>query len=253
MTAWNAFLPVIETISSLMFGIAMAGCNLIVPPDPPPEPRQMGPDHFAWQDLEITRDYDFIGVERIDCPKLTSTLTGYGLCIPVHLPMGAAVECPLAYPGKSLQFACLPTSDDIPAVYARLKFDDSAKNLEFSPKLGKCTVVGAGPAIQSSPRYPTDPGHKACLFQTTAPYSILRAEDHGARPSGLYLDLTQNDLELDLLKKRATVVIFDAPAALVLDARLLSREDRKNALKDVFLLFDDYRARATIPHVAPQP
>ena len=74
-----------------MFGIAMAGCNLIVPPDPPPEPRQMGPDHFAWQALEITRDYDFIGVERIDCPKLTSTLTGYGLCIPVHLPMGAAV------------------------------------------------------------------------------------------------------------------------------------------------------------------
>lgn len=219
-------------------------CDLIIPPDRPPESTKLSANDFAFQYAKIERDHTFIGVERIDCPVLQSAFSKYGKCTPKKFPMGAGITCPLLFPGKTLDFACLSGDEDdpdhIPAVYAKLTFDEKTKNIPFKFAFDKCTPFAAGPLVGEPPRYPTDNGIKVCLFDRFAPYSTLHERDSSAIPAGLYVDLSNQDIPYDSLAAHAENAVFNAPAELVLDSRLLDKEQKKQSFKDVFELFDFY-------------
>lgn len=223
----------------LAVAVTLAGCDLVIPPDPPREATKMSPQHFAWQALTYTRDA-FIGVERIDCPKIQSTLAGYGICKPKSFPFANGIECPLDFPGKRLQFACI-TIHDVPAVYASLDLDNNAKNIDFSKIFGPCTTVKAGPAAQLPQRYPTDPGFNACLLDRIAPYSRLAGDNPHKRPAGLFLTLRRPPTPSgNLLPDNV-----DAPASIIMDSRLLPENERKQSLNDTFLIFNFFHDLGT--------
>lgn len=222
----------------------LSACNIIVPPDPPPEPKELHPDDFAWPQLDITQQYEFTNVPRIDCPKIESVLKASGKCNPVKLSFGSATECLLSFPAQKLQLACLTDQSSIPAVYLRMEFDESAKDIEFYPGLGACQLAGMGPAIGQTPRYATDLGFKACLFQSKTAYSKLYGTANDQRPVGLYLDLSSHPKTIDQLTSNVTTGRFDAPVSLMMDARFLDDKDRIQALKDIDLIFSFYRSFA---------
>lgn len=223
--------------------LILPACDIIVPPDPPLESQDVSPDDFAWVQLDITQKYEYIDVARIDCPKIATALASFGKCLPVMLPIGPATECPMAYPAKKLQLACLTDQTDTPAVYARLELDSKAMNLDFQTTFGPCEFIGLGPAAGQTSRYATDTGFKACLFKQKAPYSGLYG-DSDARPMGLYLDVSDNPKSPEQLKQSAQNAQFDAPAALMMDARFLNKKDRIQALNDLNLIFSFYRSFA---------
>lgn len=233
-------------------GLALlASCDIIVPPDPPLESPIVFPDDFVWKQLKINREYEFIGVERIDCPKILSTLTGYGKCVPSKLPIANAVSCTLAYPASLLQIACIDI-DDTPAIYAKIHWDKHAETIDFSRPFGPCTIVADGPAAHKKPRFDTDEGYKACLFQTFAPYSSLIGSKHDQRPMGLYVDLSHTTDKTYDDGMIADPPILHSPDALVLDARLLTRDERKLAFHDIFALFDFYASFASSSSITTQ-
>lgn len=222
----------------------LCACDLIIPPDKPPEPTRLSANDFAFQNAKIEREHTFIGVERIDCPVLQSAFSKYGKCTPKKFSMGAGITCPLLFPGKTLDFACLSGDaddpDQVPAVFAKLTFDEKTKNIPFKFAFGKCTPFAAGPLVGEPPRYPTDQGIKVCLFDGFAPYSTIHDRGNASLPAGLYLDLSPLDIPYDALIARSETAVFDAPVELVLDSRLLDKEQKKQSFKDVFELFDFY-------------
>jgi hypothetical protein len=65
-----------------------------------------------------------------------------------------------------------------------------------------------------------------------------------ARPSGMYLDLSETPSSLEQLEPQVSSVRFSAPAILTLDARFLNEKDRIQALKDINMIFSFYRGFA---------
>lgn len=224
--------------------LTQSACDLIIPPDPPLEPKALKPNDYAWDQLELTQTYDYIDVARVDCSKMLSVLTGSGKCLPVKLSVGSAIECPLTYPGKKMEMACLSDQNTVPAIYVRFEWDASVANLDLKQSFGACKFVSAGPAAGESPRYQTDTGFKACLFDEKAPYSVLHGDVVSARPSGLYLDISENPSSLAQLESQVSSVRFSAPAILTLDARFLNEKERIQALKDTNMIFSFYRGFA---------
>ncbi len=226
----------------LMFaGLACAfsGCYLLTPEDPPLEVKELYPDDFAWDYMDIAREYEFIGVPRIDCPMLESYLKKTGHCEPEKLPFTTVVACPLFFPAEKLEFACIP-GENIPAVYARLIWNDKV-HVDFNSGLGACRMVGAGPANGEPERYPTDPGFKACLFESAiAPGQLLGLTDQ-ERPAGLFFDLSRNTQTIEELAKSTALLTVDAPVSLVLDTRLFPEEEREKGLDELVNFFKVYR------------
>lgn len=217
----------------------VASCDLVVPPDPPLPTPDIQPDDFVWGDLEVNREYHFIDVARIDCSLVVSTLTAHGKCVPVKIPMGSALSCPLAHPGSTMYVSCLP-ADDVPAVYAKIAWANDVGELDFSKAFGSCRYEMAGPAAGYAPRYDTDEGYKVCLFADIAPYSRLLGQENALRPGGLYVDFSHSPFVPDEKTTECSYPVFSNPDALVLDARLLDLEERKAALNDLFKLFEFY-------------
>lgn len=232
----------------MMIGM-LSACDIIAPPDPPFEPKDLRPDDFAWDNLDITQQYEYIQVARIDCPKIQSVLTGSGKCVPVKLPFSAAVECPLSEPAQKLTFACVDDASSVPAVYARLEFGLSSNPIDMKKLLGDCQFVAAGPAIGQPQRYPTDQGFKACLFQKKATYSSLKGESNALRPAGMYLDFIQRTETPEQLKAQINANTFKPPIDIVMDARFLNDDERLKAFQDVNLIFQIYR-QTVIPQTA---
>lgn len=224
------------------------GCMLLTPEDPPHEPTELKPDDFAWDDIDIARDYTFIDVARIDCGSVRSELTGSGKCLPVKLPFAtSAIQCPLSYPADTLTFACIDKGD-VPAVYVRFSFSKSAKNIDLTDFM-PCEVVADGPLAGKAPRYPTDPGYHACLCQNTGTPGELLGEDSALRPAGTFIDLSQSprtDQELQNLQKNH---LLDGPFDLVMDSRFLDDQARNMAFKNLPALFGFYRKLPIHPNV----
>ncbi len=218
---------------------ALSACDIVLPPDPPPEETLTTPGDFVWKDIEIAREHEFIGVTRIDCPKIISKFTGHGKCRPTALPFGSAVACPLAYPGGNLQMACIDDGD-VPAVYLRIQWAETAGKIDFSEDFGACSYALAGPAAQSEPRFAADKGYKVCLFDEFAPYSELRGQQGAQIPAGIYADFSKTGFLPGAGAKKNDRPIFDNPDALVLDARLLDPAERQAAFGHLRNVFEFY-------------
>ncbi len=218
---------------------ALAACGIVLPPDPPPEETLTAPGDFVWKDIEIARDYEFIGVTRIDCPKIISKFTGHGKCRPTALPFGAAVGCHLAHPGDNLQMACIDDGD-VPAVYLRIQWAGTAGKIAFSDAFGACSYALAGPAAQSEPRFDADKGYKVCLFDEFAPYSKLRGQRRAQIPTGLYADFSNADFLPAAGAQKNDRPVFENPDALVLDARMLDPGERQTAFGHLHNVFEFY-------------
>lgn len=212
--------------------LGVMACDVIMPPPPPPGPVSIGPKDFVWAKLDILRS-TFKGVARLDCPKISSTLTATGICHPIHTPLGTGLFCPLSAPAESMTFYCI-TMDKVPAIYVDVRYVSTAKDIDFSSILGACDVKADGPEAGKAARYLTDKGYKACLFDaaTVACKSGLQALEGVSRPIGLYLDLTGNPLTDARIDGPV-----DGPLGLVLDARLLDEDERQKAFESVFKLF----------------
>ena len=218
-----------------------AGCQLLTPPDPPLEDPILRPDAYAWLEFDITQEYEYIDVPRIDCGKVESLLSGSGRCVPVHKSFGKIYECPLEAPASKFYFACF-SDEELPAVYARFEFAADVDSVDFTEHLGNCQVVGAGPAAGQPPRYPTDIGFKACLFTNFATPGKLIDIVNTQIPAGVFIDLSDNPESVDELNEQVSAHVFNAPLALVMDARLLSADERIQAFKDLTLFFQPYRS-----------
>ena len=221
-----------------------SGCYLLTPEDPPREVRELYPEDFAWDYIDIAREYEFIGVPRIDCILLESYLKKTGHCEPKKLPFAPVLECPLVFPAKTLEFACIP-GIETPAVYARLTWDDSV-HVDAWSSLGKCRMAGAGPANDEPERYPTDVGFKACLFEDAKTPGQLLGIEGAQRPAGLLLDLSQNPKPLEELDKMTRLMTVDAPVSLVLDTQLFPEDQRAPALDTLIGFFKVYRKMPVI-------
>lgn len=224
----------------MAIGCFCCACNLLVSEDPPLEPTVMAQDDYAWDNIALAIQYEFIDVPRIDCPKIESYLSGSGKCLPKKLPFTTGYECPLKYPAKSLFFSCNITNNE-PAIYARLAWDDTLRDIDFGMSLGPCQLEAAGPAIGEKPRFKTDTGYKVCLLENAKAKGTLKGEPDKRRPAGVFFDLSNNTESVDNLKKQAELKFFNAPADLVIDARLLDENDQIAALEDVFAIFSFYR------------
>ncbi|MBR4985775.1 MAG: hypothetical protein IKY83_08545 [Proteobacteria bacterium] len=239
---------------SLISSLLLTGCMLLTPEDPPHEPKDLKPDDFAWDEIDIARDYKFIDVTRIDCGSVRSNLSGSGKCLPVKLPFAtSALQCPLSYPAETLTFACIDKGD-IPAVYVRFSFAETAKNIDLTA-LMPCEIVSDGPAAHKPPRFPTDPGYHACLCQNTGtPGALINAPDT-LRPAGIYIDLTAAERSEQSLHNLQQNHLLDGPFDIVLDARFLDEDARTQAFKNLPELFSFYRNLEIHPniHTAPKP
>jgi len=233
----------LSLLLSLMLSIPLfAACDLVVPPKRPPESQILSQSNYAFDNINLL-DYSFTGITRLDCPLISSALTGSGICAPHKTVVGKIVHCDLEYPYQTLEFGCL-TDDEVPAAYVKLVAAKDAKNQTFPDSFGSCTPAQAGPAAGEEPRYATDPGYKVCLFEgsPTIAAGALSSNDSDARPIGLYLDFseTQSDDYQNMAQNNA----YAGPYTLMLDARYLSPEDRERAFKTVFELFKVYRNSA---------
>lgn len=151
---------------AILLYCSLQGCFLLTPEDPPLEVKTLYPNDFAWDELDLAMNPDYYPDTPVDCASIQSILTATGRCLPKALPMGAAIECPLAYPAEKLLYACLTSGEEkVPAIYLRFRWNNTAKDIRLSEKFGTCTMAQAGPLAGEKMRYPTDPGYKVCLFE----------------------------------------------------------------------------------------
>lgn len=215
------------------------GCQLLFPEAPPLEDPILMPDDYAWDELDIAREYTYINVPRIDCNTMQSAISSTGRCLPEKRPYGNVIVCPLTKPAKSLEIGCLD-HDQVPDLMVRMVFDNSESELDFS-QLGSCTMVAAGPVDNQKMRYRTDIGYKACLFEKTVPPGQLAGSTGSERPVGVYLDLSENPKSMTELNQQAETLKFDAPVTLILDTRFLDENTRTEAFDHIDMIFDLYR------------
>ena len=225
-----------------IFVFLLSGCQLLIPDPPPPETPILMPNDYAWDELDIAKDYTYIQTPRIDCGQMMSAVSSTGRCVPVKRPYGSVITCPLEPPASMLEIGCLD-HDDVPDILIQLKFENSAESVDFS-SLGSCLLVGEGPAADEPPRFKTDIGYKACLFETLTPPGQLVSSTKQQRPGGFYLDLSQNPKSVDDLKHQASSLVFDGPFTLVLDTTFLDNATRSEAFNHVNRIFDFYRSFA---------
>ncbi len=235
-------------LSLTLGAMTLTGCDIVVPPDRPLEEKLLLPTDYVFKTIDYLA-YEFIGVTRVDCPKVASAFSGTGRCLPAKSPKGATYVCPLAAPFDKLEMGCL-TTDEVPAVYLRITWNADAKNIAFPQSFGACQPSFVGPAAGQPERYPTDPGHKVCLFEgsETMIGGRLSANDDTARPIGMYLDLAQTDLTPDTVKAP-----FHGPVELVMDARYFEPEDREKAYQTMFKMLDVYRDPSTKADLTQPP
>ena len=227
------------TTCFLMAGWTGMGCQLLIPDAPPLENSILMPDDYAWDELDIAKEYAYIGVTRVDCGSMMSAINSTGHCLPEKRPYGSVMVCPLNKPALSLEIGCLD-HDQVPDLMVRLVFEKSASAIDFS-ELGPCTMVSAGPAVDQKARYRTDIGYKACLFEKTIPPGQFAGSKGSERPVGVYLDFSENTESMDELTQKAKDLKFDAPVTLILDTRFLDENTRTEAFNHVHQIFDMYR------------
>ena len=223
----------------LMMCCGTMGCQLLFPEAPPLEDPILRPDDYAWDELDIAREYTYIHVPRIDCNSMQSAIDSTGRCLPEKRPYGSVIVCPLATPAKSLEIGCLD-NEQVPDVMVRMVFEETASGIDFS-ELGPCTMVSAGPAGDQKMRYRTDIGYKACLFEKTTPPGQLAGAAGSERPVGIYLDFSNNPKSMSELNLQAQTLKFDAPVTLILDTRFLDENTRTAAFDHIHRIFDLYR------------
>ena len=226
----------------------VAGCQLLVPEDPPLEIPYMTADDFAWDELDIAQEYTYIGVPRVDCGYMQTALSETGRCTNGTRPYGAVIECHLESPASILEVGCL-SHDDSPDLMVRLNFESNAGDQDLS-SLGKCTVVGEGPAAGEPARYVTDTGYKACLIEDAEFGGILVGTGKFQRPGGLFIDLSHTPQTLQELRSQTENMTFDARAEIVLDTRLMEESKRAEYFGAAGRIFDFYRHRSPGDHLS---
>ena len=235
----------------LISALLLTGCMLLTPEDPPQEPTELKPDDFAWDEIDIAQDYEYIDVTRIDCGTLRSKLTGSGKCLSVKLPFAtSAIRCPLSFPAESLTFACID-QDQVPALYVSFAFSKNAHNIDLS-ELMPCAPASDGPAAQKPPRFPTDPGYHVCLLQNATPGELVQAPD-ALRPAGTYIDLSNTACTDADIQHLLNNHILSGPFDIVMDTRFLDEQARTKAFKDLPALFRFYRKLPVHPNLNTAP
>ena len=237
------------TATMLALGLVLCSCQLLTPEDPPLEIKELYPDDFAWDRIEIERTA-FEQQSRLNCSKIESELTSFGRCKPLKLSFGSTIECQLPYPFQRLIYGCLDVAErEAPAVYTRLVWNKSAKNIDFTQESWTCSLAEDGPIAGNPARYPTDPGYRVCLLESTGTPGTLRGKEGELRPAGLYLDLAALELPREELEKMIQARMFSGPLEFVMDTRSLPQDERKKALDDVLTIFNFYRKQEIAPQM----
>ncbi len=237
------------TATMAVIAIALCSCQLLTPEDPPLEIKELYPEDYAFDRIEIERTA-FEQKSRLNCSKIQSELTSFGRCKPLKLPFGGVIQCQLPYPFEKLIYGCLDVAErEAPAVYSRLVWNKSAKNIDFTQESWSCTLVEDGPVAGNPERFPTDPGYRVCLIDIEGTPGVLRGKENELRPAGLYLDFATLNIPRDEIENMIQSKIFSGPIEFVMDTRSLTEEERKKALDDVLIIFNYYRKQEITPQI----
>lgn len=237
------------SIAVLILETVLCSCQLLTPEDPPLEIKELYPDDFAWDRIDIQTSA-FDQKSRLNCSKIESELKSFGRCTPHKLPFGAAIQCQLPYPFEKLIYACLDVAErEEPAVYTRLIWNKSAKNIDFSEETWSCSLEEDGPIAGKPQRFPADPGYRVCLLNTNSTPGSLRGSTDSLRPAGLYLDLAALSASHEEIETMIHSKVFSGPVEFIMDARNLPQDERKKALNDIFTIFSFYRKQEIDPQM----
>lgn len=77
----------------------------------------------------------------------------------------------------------------------------------------------------------------------------LKGSKDTERPAGLFIDFAENPDSIETLENGMKFNLLNAPAELVLDARLLDQSEREQAIKDLIVIFDFYRNQQFVPEM----